>query len=230
MNEEITSPPNLNRAESPTETPSRGTRQMAKETTETAQTEIEKLKDTARKQGSAVVEEIKTLAQSAVKEVQDTGGDFVHEQKENLAQKVAKYGEALHATSERLRTEEGNVLADPTQKAADQLERVSSYLHEKEPADFLEDLEAFTRRRPEVVFGGLFVAGLAAARFFKASRRRPRSTRVPEPAGDVGTVQLSAAAPISSPIPAASEPLSAPSAFPPAPSCSPATAPTSSTP
>ena len=118
-----------------------------------------------------------------MKEVQETGGDFVHEQKENLAQKVARYGEALHAASERLRSEEGNVLANPAQKAADQLERVSSYLHEKEPADFLEDLETFTRRRPEVVFGGLFVAGLAAARFFKASRRRPRRAGPAEPMG-----------------------------------------------
>jgi hypothetical protein len=183
MNEEIASPPNRNRAESPTETRSRGLQQMAKETTETAQDEIEKLKDTARKQGGAVVEEIKTLAQSAVKEVQETGGDFVHEQKEKLAQKVAKYGEALHAASERLRSEEGNVLANAAQKAADQLERVSSYLHEKEPVDFLEDVEAFTRRRPEVVFGGLFVAGLAAARFFKASRRRPRRAGPAAPMG-----------------------------------------------
>ena len=230
MNEEITSPPNRNRAEAPTETPSRGLQQTAKETTETAQTEIEKLKDTAGKQGGAVLEEIKTLAQSAVKEVQETGGDFVHEQKENLAQKVARYGEALHAASERLRSEEGNVLANPAQKAADQLQSISTYLLEKEPADFFEDLETFTRRRPEVVFGGLFVAGLAAARFFKASRRRPRSTGISKPAGEVGTVQLSAAAPVSAPIPAASEALSTPPAFPPKTISSPQTASTSQVP
>ena len=136
MNEEITSPPNRNRAEAPTETPSRGLQQTAKETTETAQTEIEKLKDTARKQGGAVVEEIKTLAQSAVKEVQETGGDFVHEQKENLAQKVAKYGEALHAASERLRSEEGNVLANPAQKAADQLQTSRAICTRRSPLTF----------------------------------------------------------------------------------------------
>ena len=87
---------------------------------------------------------------------------------------VHKYAEAVRAASERLRNEEGNVLADPAQKAAEQLERMSSYLREKEPADFLDDLESFARRKPEVVFGALFVVGLAAARFFKASRRRPR--------------------------------------------------------
>ena len=65
-----------------------------------------------------------------------------------------KYAEALRAASESLRNEEGNVLAEPVQKGAEQLERVPSYLCEKEPRDFIEDLEAFTRRRPEVVFGG----------------------------------------------------------------------------
>ena len=62
--------------------------------------------------------------------------------------------------------------------------QVSRYLREKEPADFLDDLESFARRKPEVVFGALFAVGLAAARFFKASRRRPRWAESPEPAGD----------------------------------------------
>jgi hypothetical protein len=162
------------------------------------------------------VEEIKTVAQSAAREAQEAGRDFVHQQKENLAQRVHKYAEAVRAASERLRSEEGNVLADPAQKAAEHLEGMSSYLREKEPGDVLNDLESFTRRRPEVVFGGLFVVGLAAARFFKASRRRPRrAAGPPGPVGDASTSQLAAAAPSSAPIPATSEPLSAPTAFPP---------------
>ena len=151
-----------------------GAQEIAKQAAQTAQAEIQKLKGAAREQGSAAVEEIKTAAQSAAREAQEAGRDFVHEQKENLAQMVHEYAEAMRAASERLRNEEGNVLADPAQKAAEQLEGMSSYLRAKEPADFLDDLESLTRRRPEVVFGGFFVVGLAAARFFKASRRRPR--------------------------------------------------------
>ena len=210
MNEE-----KISRSARPTETPSRsGSQQTAKQATQAAQTEIEKLKGAAREQGSAAVEEIKTVAQSAAREAQEAGRDFVHEQKENLAQKVDKFAEAVRAASERLRNEEGNVLAGPAQKAAEQLEAMSSYLREKEPADFLDDLESFTRRRPEVVFGGLFVMGLAAARFVKASRKRPRRAGPPEPVGDAGTSELAAAAPSSAPIPATTEPLSAPPAFP----------------
>jgi hypothetical protein len=183
------------------EAPQGTAQEAAKQAAQTAQAQLEELKGAARERGSEAVEEIKTAAQSAAREAHEAGRDFVYEQKENLAQKVAKYAEAIRAASERLRSEEGNVLAGPAEKAAEQLERMSSYLHEREPGDFLDDFESFTRRRPEVVFGGFFVVGLAAARFFKASRKRPRHAGSPEPVGlrDRDTFQLSAAAPGSSP-------------------------------
>ena len=164
-----------------------GPAQLAKQATQTAQREIETLKNSALEQGNAAVAEIKTAAQSAAREAQEAGRDFVHEQKENLAHKVDEYAGAVRATAERLRDDQGNVLATPAQKAAEQLEKMSQYLREKEPADFLDDLESFARRKPEVVFGALFAVGLAAARFFKASRRKPRPTQPFEPIGDVSS-------------------------------------------
>jgi gas vesicle protein len=181
MNEEKNSPTD----NSGSDTSSLGAApQLAKQVTQTAQTQIDTLKHSALEQGSAAVEEIKTAAQSAARQVQEAGRDFVHEQKQNLAHKVDEYAGAVRATAERLRDDEGNVLATPAQKAAEQLEQMSSYLREKEPADFLDDLESFARRKPEVVFGALFAVGLAAARFFKASRRRPRRAELREPVGD----------------------------------------------
>jgi hypothetical protein len=229
MNEKKILPAGFTAPKTPSSTPGpsqRGAQETAKQATQTAQTEIEKLKGAAREQGSAAVDEIKTAAQSAAREAQEAGRDFVHEQKENLAQRVHKYAEALRAASERLRDEEGNVLAEPAQKGAEQLERMSSYLREKEPNDFLEDLETFARRKPEVVFGGLFVVGLAAARFLKASRRRPRRAGPAESMGDAGTLQLSTPSPPVIPA-ASSESISATPAFPPAFTSSPQAAPTS---
>ena len=177
MNEEKISAPGSSSPETPFDTPrspGSGLQQMAKEATQTAKTKIETLKSAAQEQGGAAIEEIKTATQSATRQAQEAGRDFIQEQKENLAQKVDQYTEAMRAACERLRTEDDNVLVGPAQKALDQLERMSGYLREKQAADVLDDLESYARRRPEVVFGGLFVAGLATARFFKASRRRPR--------------------------------------------------------
>ena len=229
MNEEKISSTGFTPSETPSGNPrpsGSGLQQMAKQVTQTAQTEIEALKGGAREQGSAAVEEIKTVAQSAARQAQEAGRDFVHEQKENLAQKVDQYAEAVRAACERLRGEEGNVLAEPAQKAAEQLGRMSSYLRAKEPGDFLDDLESYARRRPEVVYGGLFVVGLAAARFFKASRRKPRRTGPPEPVAYASTPQLSGAAPSSPSEPVSVAPAFSPT-FPPPPSSSPPAAPTS---
>ena len=176
MNEEKISPPDSSPPQMTSrkpDPPGSDLKQVAKETAQTAKEKLETLKSAAQEQGGAAVEEIKTVAQSATRQAQEAGRNFIDEQKENLAQKVDQYAEAIRAASEKLRSEEGNVLAGPAQNAVDQLERMSGYLREKQPADFLDDLESYARRRPEVVFGGLFVVGLAAARFFKASRKRP---------------------------------------------------------
>jgi hypothetical protein len=170
-------------AETPPGEPSSGLQEAAKSATTAAQTEFEKLKGAAREQGSTAVKEIKTVAESTARQAQQAGSDFVSEQKANLAQNVQNYAEAVRKASKRLRDEEGNILAEPAQKAAEQLERMSTYLRDKELADLLDDLESFTRRRPEVVFGGLFVIGLAAARFFKASSRRASDAGTPRSLG-----------------------------------------------
>ena len=211
MNEEKTSP-----SETPPPSDS-GLQQMAGEAARTAKTKIETLKSAALEEGAAAIGQIKTTAQSAAREAQDVGRDFIGEQKEILAQKVDQYTQALRVASERLGSDEGNMLAEPAQKAADRLERMSGYLREKQLPDVLEDLESYARRRPEVVFGGLFVVGLAAARFFKASRKRPR--RGP----DTSTPQFSADV-------RGFGPSHAPAPSPPAPSASPPTAETSLTP
>jgi hypothetical protein len=116
-----------------------------------ARSEVEKLKDSARQEGSAAVNQIKSVAESDVRDAQETGQSLINNQKENLADRFSEYAKAIE----------------------------TDYLREKQPAELLDDLESLARRKPELVFGGLFVVGFAAARFFKASRRqspRERST------------------------------------------------------
>ena len=182
MNEEKTSATELKPSET-SPSPGSGLQQRAKETAQTAKKEIETLKSATREESSAAVEQIKTAAQSAAVQAHEAGRDFIDEQKENLAQKVDEYTQALRVASEKLRSDEGNILGGPAQKAADRLEGMSGYLREKQLPDVLDDLEAYARRKPEVVFGGLFVVGLAAARFFKASQRRRRRAGPAEPMG-----------------------------------------------
>ncbi len=152
-------------------------RDHAKQTAESAKSEGQHLKEKAREQGVAAMEQMKAGLQSATHQAQETGRSFVIKQKENLASKVSQYAQAARSASECLSGGETNMLADPARKAADQLERVSNFLRDTDPADMFEEVESMARRRPEIVFGGMFIVGLAAARFFKASGERARERR-----------------------------------------------------
>lgn len=141
--------------------------------TQSTQGQSGSLKETVREKGSEAMDSLKHKAQDATREAKDYGRSMVQEQKETLAHKVKEYASAARAASEKLGGE-SDMLSRPAERAADQLERMADYLQSKEPADLFHDIEAFARRRPEIVFGGMFVAGLAAARFFKASSRSSR--------------------------------------------------------
>ena len=167
MNESNTSPTGQRESASAPSTGSTETSRIVDE----ARSEMEKLKESARKEGSAAVDQIKSATQSAVHTAQETGQNFVKSQKENLASRFSEYANAVQSISEKLRGNDDNILAGPAEKAAGSLNRISDYLREKEPGEVLDDLESLARRKPELVFGGLFVIGFAAARFFKASRR-----------------------------------------------------------
>ena len=135
------------------------------------QSEAERLKSSAREQSAAAMDQMKEGLHSATHQAKEAGRTFIHNQQGTIAARLSEYAGAARAASERLHGGESNMLARPAERAAEGLERLSSYLQNHEPADLMDDLERFARRRPEVVFGGLFVAGLAAARFLKASRR-----------------------------------------------------------
>jgi hypothetical protein len=173
MNETNISPPGRSESASAASSGSTETSRVVDE----ARSEMEKLKESARKEGSAAMDQIKSAAQSAVRNAQDTGQSFVNNQKENLADRFSEYAKAVQSMSEKLRTGEDNILAGPAEQAAGSLNRISEYLRDKQPGELLDDLESLARRKPELVFGGLFVVGFAAARFFKASRRQsPRES------------------------------------------------------
>lgn len=180
MNEEPFTPSGVTTAEAqpgaPNETGS-PLQSKARQTVQSARSEAQNLKGAAREHGDAAIEQIKSGVQSATHQAQEAGRSFFLNQKENLASKVTQYAEAARSASQCLSSGETNMLAEPARKAADQLERVSSFLRDTDPADMYDEVEAFTRRRPEVVFGGLFIVGLAAARFFKASGERARERR-----------------------------------------------------
>jgi hypothetical protein len=77
--------------------------------------------------------------------------------------------EALRRSGNDLSGEGNGSAAQLTGQAADRIERLGSYLEQKRGDELMRDVETFARRRPWMLAGLGMLAGVAAARFMKAS-------------------------------------------------------------
>lgn len=139
-------------------------------TLESVKAEAEKLKTAVQDEVSETGTKIKIETKAAVNHLHEAGLRYVTSQKDALSQKAGQYAEAVTAVSDKLRgSGESNLLAGPASTAAGQLLRFSRYLRESEPREILNGMGELARRKPELFFGGLFLAGILGARFLKAS-------------------------------------------------------------
>lgn len=130
------------------------------------QSTFRQAKDQAKNLASDVKEQAKDVASQARDHVQT----LVGQQKDQVADRLHSLAEALREAGHKL--SEGQQAGDVggyADRAAEQVERLSSYLRDTDLRGFVRDTESFARRRPEVFLGGTLLAGLALARFLKAS-------------------------------------------------------------
>ena len=179
-------------------------------------------------QGKAheVAGEAQEKAQEAAGKVQQGLRQQIDDRATKAGEQVSGTAGDLRAVGEELRKQGKEAPAKLADRAAEQTERVGSYLKESGPDEMLHDVEELGRRRPWAVLAGGLVLGVAAARFLKASSRSryqqrsgastqarvPRRT-LPAPAA------RSAVEPVASPPPPTATPT--PSPTPVAPSAAP---------
>jgi HPt (histidine-containing phosphotransfer) domain-containing protein len=91
-------------------------------------------------------------------------------QKDRATEGLGMLAHAVRHTTERLRDEQHETVATYVERAAEQLERLSSNLRGKDVSELLQDAQRLARRQPALFIGGSFAIGLLAARFLKSSR------------------------------------------------------------
>jgi hypothetical protein len=74
---------------------------------------------------------------------------------------------ALHTAADRLHGDKA-YFAGFFDTLADSADRASHFLKEHEPGEIMDNVKDFSRHNPYLAAGGMFVAGLALSRFFKA--------------------------------------------------------------
>jgi hypothetical protein len=125
----------------------------------------------AKNIASDIASTTKERGQRAASRAKDKTAAFLADRQHQAASKIEGVAEAARRAAETLREQGDENVAGYAETAADQVAELSRYLRDRRPNDLLHDLEDAATRHPALVYGGLFVAGLAISRFLKASER-----------------------------------------------------------
>jgi hypothetical protein len=124
----------------------------------------------AKEQAKNLANEAKDQTVRVAEQARDHVHQLVDQQKGQAADRLGSLAGALREAGRKLNEgEQSGDFGRYADRAAQQVERLSTYLRDNDLRGFVRDTEDFARRRPEVFLGGALLAGLALARFLKAS-------------------------------------------------------------
>ncbi|MCL4298524.1 MAG: hypothetical protein KJ077_22495 [Anaerolineae bacterium] len=134
----------------------------------------------AKEVAKQAVEQVQHKAQEVADQAQDQAKSAVAARKDQAVGQLGSVAQAFRTTSNELRNQDNGMIAQYADKAAEQVDRFSSYLEERDIDQLLGDAENFARSKPELFLGGAFLVGLLVGRFIKSSGERRMAQREQE--------------------------------------------------
>jgi exonuclease VII large subunit len=101
--------------------------------------------------------------------VREQAAAQLSKQKERATDGLGSVADAVRGTTEQLRNNQHDKVAQFAEQAAQQIDRLSERLRNKDVTELLDDAQQLARRRPAMFVGGAFAIGLLGARFMKSS-------------------------------------------------------------
>jgi hypothetical protein len=158
--------------------------------------QTQQVADQARETVGEATEQAKETAHNVASQAQETVRQQVGQRSTEVGERVSGTAADIRSVGEELQKQGKDGPAKLAQQAAERVDRAGAYLRESDADRILSDVEDFGRRRPWAVLAGATIAGLAAARFLKASSRQrytvrqsggpPARTRTELPARETG--------------------------------------------
>ncbi|MGC1275807.1 MAG: hypothetical protein WBC44_19040 [Planctomycetaceae bacterium] len=143
------------------------TERMKRKAGDTVRETGEKMREAGRQTKNQIVQ---TTKQTSV-QVQQRASEMLADKKSRAADEVGVFGQALHRAADTLDENDDGAVGRYVHQAADLVDSGAEWLRNKSASEMVRGCGDFTRRHPEIVLGGLFLAGVAVARFLKASDR-----------------------------------------------------------
>ena len=138
--------------------------QGGNQVTEQAKQQSQQLAHQARQQASELASRTTEQAKSQLAS-----------QKHNASQRMVPIQSALRESAQQLRNQGQGSVGDYAERAADQVERFSTYLRQTEVDEIMDEVRGFARRRPGLFLGSAAAIGFFATRFLKSSSEETSS-------------------------------------------------------
>jgi hypothetical protein len=167
-------------------------------TTQLAREEAANVGQTAKEAGSGVASTAADQAREVVSETSRQArslvGDARQQAQEQAAARQAKAAQGLHTLAGQLddmaaKSGESGMATQLAQEAAQRLHGAAAWLEQRQPADLLDEVRDFARRRPGVFLFGAAAAGVVAGRLTRGlagQGQQGQGTLAARSAGDTG--------------------------------------------
>jgi hypothetical protein len=127
--------------------------------------------------GSGAAQELRSDAQHVGSTVKDRIHSTVDNRKGDAVGQTRSAANAIHRVAGEMDEGAPAWLKSAFQQGADQLQRFSETLEQKDSRQLMSDVQNFARERPALFLGGCAAAGFAFARVFKAGGEQPQQSR-----------------------------------------------------
>lgn len=135
---------------------------------------------------TSVADELGTAASQGSKSIQEAAGGIstnlrqqitgqVTVQQDRAVDTLEHVALLLHQAGEHARKEDKVGISDYADRAAEQLERFSKMIGDREPDQLLSETKELAQRQPALFVGGALVAGFLGARFLRSSEKNVES-------------------------------------------------------
>jgi hypothetical protein len=104
-----------------------------------------------------------------VERVRERAGAQLATQKDKATDGLGTIAQAFKRTTRELREQRHDTLAEYVERAADELERLSTGIRNRDIGAMFRDAQSMARRQPAIFVGSAFAIGLLGARFLKSS-------------------------------------------------------------
>jgi ABC-type transporter Mla subunit MlaD len=146
-------------------------------TTEQVKNSLGEVASQAKQKVSETLDEAKQQANETLGEAKQQAESKFEEQKRRAAERLSGVAGALRQTSQELQPQD-DTIAQYADSFAEQVDKLSNYLRERDVRDLFNDVRQVAQRQPELFVAGALAAGFLLGRFLKSSGT-PSSTGYP---------------------------------------------------